>query len=528
LQLAAGAGDGGTFTYVVDCNACDPSPLWGVLRGKTVVGHNLVFDLTFLARLGFEPGAVHDTLLLSQLSHGSRQKRGFHTLGEVVARELGRTLDKTAQISDWSGDLTDAQVAYAAADAAVLPDLYRSLAAKVVASGQGRVAEIEARCLPAVAWMSGCGAPFNRAAWEVLAAEAALEAEALARALDEVAPPRQGFLQKAGAWNWDSPVQVKEAFDALGVVLESTDDDALAAVDHPLAGLIRRYRSAGKLASTYGTDWTKDAYGDGQLYPGWRQLGADSGRMACREPNAQNLPQDVRYRACFAAPPGRVLVKADYSQIELRIAAKLTKDKALLEAYARGDDLHTRTARSVLGVQDVSKEDRKLAKALNFGLLYGMGVKGFRSYARSNYGLDLSEAQAGEYRRAFFSAYPGLARWHRQVGCSGDRAVETRTLAGRRRAGVIRFTEKLNSPVQGSGADGLKLALALLWERRAECPGAFPMLAVHDEIVVECDAGQADAAAAWVKAAMVEAMAPLLDPVPAVMDVHVGATWAGD
>jgi DNA polymerase-1 len=221
-------------------------------------------------------------------------------------------------------------------------------------------------------------------------------------------------------------------------------------------------------------------------------------------------------------------VKADYSQIELRIAAKVSGDEALLEAYAGGDDLHTRTARRVLGARQVTKKDRQVAKALNFGLLYGMGAKRFRDYAKSEYDLDLTLEDAEHCRAAFFQAYPGLARWHRRVGASGDGAVQTRTLAGRRRVGVTRFSEKLNTPVQGTGADGLKLALALLWERRDQCPGAFPVLAVHDEVVIECDADQAEAVSAWVRAAMIEAMAPLIAPVPVEVEVKVGRTWGGD
>jgi DNA polymerase-1 len=222
-----------------------------------------------------------------------------------------------------------------------------------------------------------------------------------------------------------------------------------------------------------------------------------------------------------------VLVKADYSQIELRIAAKVAREKSMIEAYRRGEDLHTRTAMLVLGKQDVTKADRQVAKSLNFGLLYGMGAKAFRAYARTNYGVDLTEAQATLYRNKFFRGYPGLKSWHGRVGQTGDTAVETRTLGGRRRLGVDQFTMKLNTPVQGTGADGLKQALALLWERRAECPGAVPVLVVHDEIVVECDAGRADAVSAWLKTAMLDGMAALVAPVPVEVEVSVAPTWGG-
>jgi DNA polymerase-1 len=321
---------------------------------------------------------------------------------------------------------------------------------------------------------------------------------------------------------------VREAFGLLGVELGSTDDDTLAAVNHPLAEPLRLRRAAVKRATTYGVNWFAGALYGTRVYAGWRQLGADSGRMACASPNLQNLPRDPRYRRCFVAPPGRVLVKADYSQIELRIAALIADDGAMLDAYSRGEDLHTATARRVLGVENPTKEQRQIAKSLNFGLLYGMGDKGLQVYARSNYAVELTEAQAREYRAAFFRAYPGLARWHEQV--RRRRAPESRTLAGRRRLFDDKTpdTQRLNTTVQGTGADGLKLALALLWERRADCPGAFPVLTVHDEILVEGDAGRADAAAAWLKRAMLDGMAPLIAPVPCEVEVRAGRTWGGD
>ena len=295
-----------------------------------------------------------------------------------------------------------------------------------------------------------------------------------------------------------------------------------------MAALLRDFRSASKRASTYGTDWSQEHVAEnGRVYAGWRQLGADSGRMACSAPNLQNLPRETAYRQCFRAPAGRVLVKADYSQIELRIAAKVSGDEAMLAAYRQGLDLHTLTAQRVLGIAEVTKQHRQLAKAINFGLLYGMGAETFQLYAKANYGVDLTLEQAQQYRAAFFAAYPGLVQWHNKIGRTGKRAIETRTEAGRRRLNVERFTEKLNTPVQGTGADGLKLALALLWERRADVPGAFPVLAVHDECVIECDQEQAQAVAQWVRKAMVEAMAPLIAPVSVEVEVKTANTWGG-
>jgi DNA polymerase-1 len=517
----------GRFTYLVDCAAVDPRPLWEALAGKELVIHNAAFDLAFLGRRGFTPGApVHDVMLLSRLLTAGTLAP--NDLAACASRELGVTLDKSHQKDDWAGHLTPDQQAYAAADADVLVPLYKVLVKKINATGLAEVAQIERRALPAFLWLARSGVAFDRAAWEALTREASAEAEALAVQVDAAAPPRPGFLAREGAWDWNSPQQAKAAFEALGIPLECTEDETLAKVEHPLAALLRDYRAAQKRVTTYGTDWSKHAAEDGRIYAAWNQLGSVAGRTSCSDPNLQQVPRDPRYRRCFVAPPERVLVKADYSQLQLRIAAKVADEQAMLAAYARGLDLHTLTARQLTGKPGVTKADRQLAKAVNFGLLFGLGARGLRGYARSNYGLDLTEAQAAQYRRAFFAAYPGLQRWHRRAGNS--RARECRTLACRRRLldDKTPYTHRLNTPVQGTEADGAKQAMALLWERRHVCPGAFPVLFVHDEIVVEADAGRADAAAAWLRQAMLDGMAPLLDPVPVEVEVKVAPTWGGD
>ncbi len=138
--------------------------------------------------------------------------------------------------------------------------------------------------------------------------------------------------------------------------------------------------------------------------------------MACDHPNLQNIPRSGPLRSYIRAPEGRVFVIADYSQIELRIAAKISGDKEMLSAYAEGRDLHTLTARSLTGREEVTKDDRKLAKAVNFGLLYGMGAKGLRSYALRSYAIGMSPEEAALYRRRYFETYPGLKRWHELKG----------------------------------------------------------------------------------------------------------------
>jgi DNA polymerase I len=254
--------------------------------------------------------------------------------------------------------------------------------------------------------------------------------------------------------------------------------------------------------------------------------------MACDHPNLQNIPRSGPLRSYIRASEGRIFVIADYSQIELRIAAKISRDAQMLAAYAEGRDLHTLTARNLTRGEDVSKDERKLAKAVNFGLLYGMGAKGLQAYAFKSYGVEMSLEEATVYRRRFFETYPGLKRWHddeRRAWLHGE--TETRTLTGRRRMDVERLTDRLNAPVQGAAADGLKLALALLWERRGECPGAVPVLVCHDEIVVECDAGQAADVETWLETALVEGMDTVLNgtdevDVPVEVEGRIVRSWS--
>jgi DNA polymerase-1 len=542
LDLAVPTIDGGAFAYLVDVFAVDPRPLFGVLAEKTILAHNAAYDVGMLTAVGFAPGKVACTMLLSLLLDGPRKPKGYHSLEQMAARELGLTLDKSHQADDWSvPELTAEQLAYAALDAAVLLPLHAKLMGKVKAAGMTQAADVEMRCLPAVVWLANSGVPFDRPAWDGLAAEAGREADVLLGRLNEAAPPRPETVPgvkaklKPGPWNWGSGPQVAAVFQTLGVRLPltakgnpSTTDEVLAGLDHPLAALLREYRSASKRTSTYGEEWLQGAYHEGRLYAEWRQMGCITGRMANAGPNLQNLPGDPRYRACFRAPEGRVLVKGDYSQIELRIAAKIAGDRRMLDAYANGEDLHSLTARQMTGKEEVTSQERKRAKPVNFGRIYGQGVERLRRTAKADYGLDLTEGEAAGYRRAFFDLYRGIRQWH--DGIRRARATETRTLAGRRvlvEADGF-YGAKANYMVQGTGGDGLKLALALLYERRDQCPGAFPVLAIHDEIVVEADVGQEGKASAWLKGAMIDGMAPLIDPVPCEVDVTVGRTWGGD
>jgi DNA polymerase I-like protein with 3'-5' exonuclease and polymerase domains len=337
LSLATPSG-----TFLIDLFRVDPAPLWPVLAGVEIVGHNLGFDLPFLMRLGFVPGQVRDTMLASQVLHAGNRASG-HSLKELSHRHLGVALDKEMQTADWSGCLSEAHLEYAARDAELPPALWERLTAEITSANLTDTLETEVAALPTVAWAAYKGVGFDRTAWEAVAAETEASTARLREQLDELVPNAGNLF---GVTNWNSPDEVTAAFAALDVELTSTDDDALAVVTHPAAALLRRYLAASKLSGTYGREWLRHVANDGRVYATWKQIGAGaSGRMSCKEPNLQQLPRDPRYRRCFVAPPGRVLVKADYSQIELRIAAKIAGDERMLDAYHRGEDLHTTTAR---------------------------------------------------------------------------------------------------------------------------------------------------------------------------------------
>jgi DNA polymerase-1 len=237
-------------------------------------------------------------------------------------------------------------------------------------------------------------------------------------------------------------------------------------------------------------------------------------------------------RECFIAPEGRSLVVCDYSQIELRLAANISNDARMLEMFRRRVDLHSATAAIVLDkpVAEVTKEDRQIAKAVNFGLLYGQSARGLVRYAKTSYGVTLSEDRAREIRERFFGAYIGLSRWHKErlEQARGSEIAEARTLLGRRRLlpqgdAWPRFTTLVNMPVQGTAADGIKKALVLLSHRLPE--GARIVATIHDEIVVECPEEIAPTVLGLMRGTMIEGVSSIAGGTLFEVEGGIGATW---
>jgi DNA polymerase-1 len=259
----------------------------------------------------------------------SRPNKVSHKLEDVVRRELGFALDKEYQKASWSGDLTVEMLAYAAKDTKVLLPLAEALTLKANEADLELAAEIECRTLSAMTWMANAGLPFDAKGWTRHLKRLEEEKRRLTKELNELAPDRPGGKN----WNWNSYLQVKDAFGLIGISLLNTQEETLSRIDEPLAMTLLKYKRISSVMSNYGRKLLNFVGEDGRIHADWHQIGAGTGRMSCSKPALQNLPPEVkRY---VRAPKGRVLIKADYSQIELRIVAKISGDERMLEAYER-------------------------------------------------------------------------------------------------------------------------------------------------------------------------------------------------
>jgi DNA polymerase I-like protein with 3'-5' exonuclease and polymerase domains len=252
----------------------------------------------------------------------------------------------------------------------------------------------------------------------------------------------------------------------------------------------------------------------------------------CSKPNLQQIPRLKDFRKCFRPLPGKKLIIADYSQVELRIAAQISGDEKMIQAYNQGQDLHKLTAAwtNEVSVADVTSEMRQLSKAINFGLVFGMGAEQLVIYAFSSYGVVLTLNQARQFRAKYFKAYEGVNAWQQKTFRQIKPKGVVRTLSGRLRyLEANAHNEYLNSQVQGTGADGLKRALRILYDR-LKCYGGRARIVhmVHDEIAIEADDEpeflvqvRAD-----LERSMIEGMSEFITKVPIVVDSGVGCSWA--
>jgi len=495
------------------------------------VFQNGKFEAKFFKTVGYNISTpLLDTMIASKLLEAGKGKIGFR-LDHLAERYLGIYLSKTQQRSDWGADLlTEEQILYAARDASVLLPLRHVLVHKLQEADLVQVASLEMRCMLAVADMELNGLGLDQDKWRVLADELKeKERDVLARMRETM------HLDNDTVINFNSQPQLLQVFrnlsipgpDGTGEIQDTNDFTLNKLQQYPAIQALRDYRKVSKAIQAFVDKLTKFLNPrTGRIHPNFNQNGAESGRFSCDSPNLQQIPRDPRFRSCFVPRPGHKFVIADFSQIELRIAADLAEDQTMIEAYAKGEDLHKLTASLVTGkpISEVQKPDRQLAKAVNFGLIYGMSPHRFKDYAESGYGVTMTEADARKFHKAYFDHYKGITNWHKRSKSTRNR--ETRTRSNRRAVfPTFQFTKSLNYPVQGTSADITKESLARL-PPLLEPIGGRVVLCVHDEIIVEVPEQHAQEALRILVSTMEAAGDSYLRHVPCVADGAIGDSWA--
>lgn len=540
---------------------------------KTKVLQNAQFDLNFLAAEGVVvKGSIFDTMLCARvLNNGSGWK---NDLGSLVKRYLKVEIDKSNQKEDWTQrPLPDDMLQYAARDAICLPRMAPLIKQSLIESKMWETAKFELECLRPIASMSFNGLGFNRheatLRQEQLEIAKTARRDALVHLLDERMKARgseglprdedgsfnlrakdEGKIRdgtkKYKGFNPDSPLQMANALMAAGVMLRPNEKGKYT-VDQNLLALVRRdMKESGlntDLIDAY-LEWKEqatlckhiktllEAAGDrDRICAGYRQLGTETGRLSCAGPNLQQVPRGETFRSLFPARPGHKMVVADYSQVELRVAADLSQEPAMMHAINNGQDLHTTTACLMLGKEpdEIKKSERQSAKIANFGLLFGAGAGTLLKQAIAQYGVEWTEDEAKQIVQQWHAAYPGLRKWQLETGERQTGAIFTKS--GRRRLCLTdrsgKFTTRINTEVQGTAGDITKGALVRVWKYLKTYPGEARLVGcVHDEILLEVKDEFVDQWMERLVKAMENAGKALITSVPISAEVDAGPTWA--
>jgi DNA polymerase I len=551
----------GKHVYVIDAFQTGTlAPITRVLNNPTrasgtrplVIGQNLNFDQKFLAlHYSCWLWPVFDTWKASSvLYNGKIGRNEGHDLYSIYQRELpelhGLMKAQNLGASNWSvPQLTRAQLDYAAEDVTYMGQLKDILRAKLAEKSLLRVALLEFKAGWAEISMELNGMPFNQQDWLALAdvseQKSAQLREELLRELPHPYGQQSLFMDEGSIFNVDSGPQLLASLQRMGIrngkaLIADTQEETLAMVasEWPQAKKLIDYRKATKNASTYGRDFLKWVNPVTQRIHTHYYPFTDAGRYSSSQPSLQNLPRDNAYRRCFAAEDGWTFVLADYSQIELRIMAELAQDPVLIDVFRNNGDPHYRTASLLLGIpeSEVSKAQRQMAKPVNFGFIYGLGALRLVIYAQMDYGVTLSLDEAKGFRRNFFDAYKGVARFHEDRFRLDKPRQMSWTASGRiRYMSEKAHNELLNTPVQGTGADGLKNSLALTFDRiRARYSDDEVRMThmVHDEIILTCreDQGLVTEVKKLLRESMEDGMQPYLKSVPVEALPDAGRTWA--
>lgn len=507
------------------------------------VGQNLKYDQHVLANHGIAlRGIAHDTLLQSYVLESHRS----HGMDDLAMRHLGvqtityeEVAGKGAKQVGFSQVALEVASEYAAEDADITLQLHEALYPQIREDAK---LEYIYRNIEM---------PVSSILFTIERNGVLIDSKMLNQQSHELGQKLMTLEQQAHElagqpFNLGSPKQLQEIlFGKLGIKplkktpsgAPSTDEDVLQelALDYPLPKVILEYRGLAKLKSTYTDKLPKMINpATGRVHTSYSQAVAVTGRLASQDPNLQNIPvrtaEGRRIREAFIAPPEHVIVSADYSQIELRIMAHLSRDEGLLNAFAAGEDIHRATAAEIFGVDrnDVSSEQRRYAKVINFGLIYGMSAFGLAQ------NLNIERSAAASYIERYFARYPGvrdymdntraLAKAQGYVETYFGRRLwvpEINSPNGMRRAGAERAA--INAPMQGTAADLIKLAMIAVqhWLEHEKLHTKL-IMQVHDELVLEVP----EAELPWVREKLPKLMESVASlEVPLLAEVGVGSNW---
>ncbi len=537
--------------YVIDATKVDLSPVKHILEADRPlkIAQNAKFDYSLLkVQAGVTLGSVFDTMLAERiLTMGISRDISLLTLAD---KYLGIKIDKTVRETftnqkntDSKRHFTKEQLDYAARDVSVLHGIFEKQFKKLKEEDLIEPAKLEFSVVPTVAEMELHGSLIDQEKWRKYIAELREKRNTINKKIQvdlrHLSPYSQVdlFGNESDTINLDSPLQLLNAFKKLGVELPNTAEATLQKSSHPLAKQLLEYRAYEKMITAFGESILEKIHPlTGRLHPDFIQLGADTGRFACNNPNLQQIPADSGLRSCFIATTGYKLITADYSQIELPIMAEVSGDTAFLEAFQKDIDLHTLTASQMfrIPIEKVNKDKRFQAKSINFGLMYGRGPVSLANQ------IGLSVEESKKLLDVYFSKYKKVKQWLDAVGRQSIRQGYVRTLGGRRRMfslpdkadidyqkllGAIERQGK-NTPIQGTSADITKYALVFIHnEFKNTGLDAYLIHTVHDEIVAEAREDIAGEAAGIVEKQMIKAGERLLKKVPIKVDVNISNCW---
>ncbi len=509
------------------------------------IGQNLKFDASIVARYGIEmQGIVFDTMLESYVFNSVVGRHDMDSLALRYLEHKNISFEEIAgkgkkQLTFNQIDLAQAGP-YAAEDADITLRLHNALYPKVEADEKLKhvFETIEMPLVPVLSRMERTGVYVDSMLLGAQSTEIAARLDELEKKAFEIADQE---------FNLSSPKQLQAIlFEKMGLpVLKktpsgtpSTNEEVLQelALDYPLPKLILEYRGLAKLKSTYTDKLPKMVNpATGRVHTSYHQAVTATGRLSSSDPNLQNIPvrneEGRRIRQAFVAQSGYKILAVDYSQIELRIMAHLSGDKALLDAFRHGKDIHAATAAEILGldIEQVSSEQRRRAKAINFGLIYGMSAFGLAKQ------LDMGRNEAQDYMNVYFERYPGVLEYMESTRNTASEKGYVETLFGRRlylpdiksRNGLRRKAAEraaINAPMQGTAADIIKLAMIAVdhWVQQQPQDEVRLLMQVHDELVFEVKESALESVTTEVKALMEQAAT--LD-VPLIADAGFGDNW---